>query len=93
MYRDAFGKVLAGDPDYYDDDEVDEMMAELAKPTHVPWFQQAYCKFVEGQRFASQILVLEHTLVSLLGTEIKALNLENLIDKILMIRAGSLQRR
>ena len=31
------------------------MMAELGKPTHVPWFQQAYDKYVEGQRFADQI--------------------------------------
>ena len=55
VYRDAFGKVLAGDPDYYGDASVDEMMAELAKPKHVPWFQQAYDKYVEGQRFANQI--------------------------------------
>ena len=30
-------------------------MAELGKEKHVPWFQQAYDKYVEGQRFASQI--------------------------------------
>ena len=31
------------------------MMAELGNQTHVPWFQRAYDKYVEGQRFASQI--------------------------------------
>ena len=31
------------------------MMAELAQEKHVPWFQQAYNKYVEGQRFASDI--------------------------------------
>ena len=31
------------------------MMDELAKPKHVPWFQQAYDKYVEGQRFTSDI--------------------------------------
>ena len=31
------------------------MMAELGNQTHVPWFQQAYDKYVEGQRFANQI--------------------------------------
>ena len=30
-------------------------MDELAKSKHVPWFQQAYDKYVDGQRFASQI--------------------------------------
>ena len=30
-------------------------MTELGKPTHVPWFQQAYDKYVDDQRFASQI--------------------------------------
>ena len=35
VYRDAFGKVKEGDPDYYGDDTVQEMMDELAKPTHV----------------------------------------------------------
>ena len=32
------------------------MMTELAQEKHVPWFQQAYNKYVEGQRFASDIL-------------------------------------
>ena len=55
IYKGAFTTVRNGDPDYYGDVEVNEMMAELAQPTHVPWFQQAYNKFVEGQRFANQI--------------------------------------
>ena len=55
IYKGAFTQVKAGDPDYYNDVTVDEMIAELAKPTHVPWFQQAYDKYVDGQRFASQI--------------------------------------
>ena len=55
MYTDAFGRVKAGDPDFYGDAGVQEMMAELGNQTHVPWFQQAYEKYVDGQRFASQI--------------------------------------
>ena len=55
VYKNIFNTVKTGDPDYYGDVTVDEMMAELAKPTHVPWFQQAYNKYVEGQRFANQI--------------------------------------
>ena len=55
VYRDAFTTVKDSDLDFYGDINVDEMMAELAKSTHVPWFQQAYDKFVDGQRFASQI--------------------------------------
>ena len=47
--------LLSKDPDYYGDVSVDEMMAELGNQTHVPWFQQAYNKYVEGQRFADQI--------------------------------------
>ena len=31
------------------------MMTELAQEKHVPWFQQAYNKYVEGQRFADQV--------------------------------------
>ena len=73
MYKDAFKTVKEGDPDYYNDVEVQDMMDELAQEKHVPWFQQAYDKFVEGQRFASDILVLEHTLVTLLGKEISLL--------------------
>ena len=47
---------MLGDPGYYNGVvTIDEMMAELANPSHVPWFQQAYNKYVEGQRFASQI--------------------------------------
>ena len=55
IYKKTFTQVKQGDPDYYDDVEVQDMMDELAKPTHVPWFQQAYDKYVEGQRFASDI--------------------------------------
>ena len=55
VYKNAFNTVKAGDPDYYDDSGVDEMMTELAQEKHVPWFQQAYDKYVEGQRFTSQI--------------------------------------
>ena len=55
IYKGAFTTVKTGDPDYYDDVSVQDMIDELAKPTHVPWFQQAYDKFVEGQRFADQI--------------------------------------
>ena len=51
IYRKAFTTVMLGDPDYYKDASVDEMMAELGKAKHVPWIQQAYNKFVEGQRF------------------------------------------
>ena len=29
-------------------------MTELGNQTHVPWFLQAYDKYVEGQRFADQ---------------------------------------
>ena len=55
VYRNAFTQVMLGDPDYYGDASVDEMMTELAQQTHVSWFQQAYEKYVEGQKFASQI--------------------------------------
>ena len=55
IYKNAFKQVKEGDPDYYDDVSVQDMMDELAKPKHVPWFQQAYDKYVEGQRFADQI--------------------------------------
>ena len=55
IYKDAFTQVKAGDPDFYGDATVDEMMTELGQEKHVPWFQQAYNKYVEGQRFASQI--------------------------------------
>ena len=55
IYKDAFTQVKAGDPDFYGDATVDEMMTELAQEKHVPWFQQAYNKYVEGQRFASDI--------------------------------------
>ena len=55
IYKGAFTTVLNGDPDYYNDVTVDDMMTELGKTTHVPWFQQAYEKYVEGQRFADQI--------------------------------------
>ena len=55
IYKNAFTTVKTGDPDYYDDVTVDEMMTELGQATHVPWFQQAYNKFVDGQRFADQI--------------------------------------
>ena len=68
------------------------MMAELAQEKHVPWFQQAYNKYVEGQRFADQILVLEHTLVSLLGLDINLVNLVNLRERIFMIQTDSSQR-
>ena len=30
-------------------------MAELARPKHVPWFKQAYCKYAKGQRFIKDI--------------------------------------
>ena len=30
-------------------------MAELAKPKHVPWFKQAYCKYAKGQGFIKDI--------------------------------------
>ena len=30
-------------------------MTELAQQTHVPWFQQAYDKYVVGQKIADQI--------------------------------------
>ena len=46
---------MLGDPGYYNGVDVNEMMAELGQEKHVPWFQQAYNKYVEGQRFASQI--------------------------------------
>ena len=91
--RTAFTTVKQGDPDYYSDASVDEMMAELGKEKHVPWFQQAYDKYVEGKRFADQILVLQHTLVSLLEKDTRALNLGNFRDKTFMMRAGSSQRR
>ena len=55
IYKGAFTAVKTGDPDYYNDVSVEDMMTELGQPTHVPWFQQAYNRFVEGQRFASQI--------------------------------------
>ena len=55
VYRDAFNAVKAGDPDYYGVVSVDVMMAELSSQTCVPWFQQAYDKYVEDQRFAPQI--------------------------------------
>ena len=55
MYKKAFTTVKEGDPDYYNDVGVEDMMEELGKQTHVPWFQQAYDKYVDGQRFASQI--------------------------------------
>ena len=55
IYRTAFTTVKQGDPDFYGDASVDEMMAELGNQTHVSWFQQAYDKYVEGQRFADQI--------------------------------------
>ena len=55
IYKGSFKQVKEGDPDYYDDVSVQDMMTELGKPKHVPWFQQAYNKYVEGQRFADQI--------------------------------------
>ena len=54
IYKGAFTTVKQGDPDYYGVD-INEMMGELAQEKHVPWFQQAYNKYVEGQRFADQI--------------------------------------
>ena len=32
IYKDAFTTVKTGDPDYYDDVEVEDMMTELAQP-------------------------------------------------------------
>ena len=52
IYKDAFTTVKKGDPDFYGDVEVDDIMEELAQEKHVPWFQQAYEKYVDGQRFA-----------------------------------------
>ena len=31
------------------------MTAELGNPIHVPWFQQAYNKYVDGQRITASI--------------------------------------
>ena len=42
-YRDAFRDEIDSDPTYYDDVTEEDMMAELAKSKHVPWFKQAYC--------------------------------------------------
>ena len=46
---------MLGDPGYYKDVSIDEIMGELGNQTHVPWLQQAYDKYVEGQTFADQI--------------------------------------
>ena len=54
-YRDAFCDEIDSDPTYYDDVTEEDMMAELAKPKHVPWFKQAYCKYAKGQRFIRDI--------------------------------------
>ena len=54
-YRDAFQDEIDSDPAYYDDVIEEDMMAELAKPKHVPWFQQAYCKYAKGKGFIKDI--------------------------------------
>ena len=54
-YRDAFQDEIDSDPAYYDDVTEEDMMAELAKPKHVPWFKQAYCKYAKGQGFIKDI--------------------------------------
>ena len=89
IYKNAFTTVKTGDPDLYGDATVDEMMAELAQPTHVPWFQQAYNKFVEGQRFASQIPGTRTYSGLTLGTRNQSYNSLILIDKTFMIYKDS----
>ena len=55
IYKAAFTTIKTGDPDFYSDVSVQDMMDELAQEKHVSWFQQAYNKYIEGQRFADQI--------------------------------------
>ena len=47
-YRDDFQDEIDSDPAYYGDVTEEDMMAELARPKHVPWLKQAYCKYTKG---------------------------------------------
>ena len=54
-YRDAFQDEIDSDPAYYSDVTEEDMMAELARPKHVPWFKQTFCKYAKGQVFIKDI--------------------------------------
>ena len=56
MYEDAFNAEIASDRDFYKDKDLKtDMIAEMGKPVHLPWFKQAYKNFAKGKRFADQI--------------------------------------
>ena len=56
MYEEGFDAEIADKPDFYKDDALKaDMLAEMAKPVHLPWFKQAYRKYAKGQRFADAI--------------------------------------
>ena len=93
MCRDAFTTVKTGDPDYYGDATVNEMMTELAKPTRVPWFQQAYDKYVKGQRFASEIPSTTTYFGLTLGNRRQGSKLSELQRNDIHDQEGSSQRR
>ena len=56
IYEDAFNAKIADKPDFYKDKDLRaDIVAEMAKPVHLPWFKQAYHKYAKGKRFADQI--------------------------------------
>ena len=56
MYEDAFNKEIAADPSFYKDKDLRaDMVKEMAKDVHEPWFKQAYKLYAKGKRFADEI--------------------------------------
>ena len=56
IYEEAFDNEIADDPAFYKDADLKtDMVKELAKTEHEPWFKQAYRKYAKGQRFADQL--------------------------------------
>ena len=56
MYEDAFDAEIAGDRAFYKDADLKtDMVKEMAKEVHEPWFKQAYKLYAKGKRFADEI--------------------------------------
>ena len=68
IYKGAFTTVKTGDPDYYNDVTVDDMMTELAQPTHVLGSSRLITSLLRDRGLLTRFPVLEHTLGSLFGT-------------------------
>ena len=62
------------------------MMVELGNHDYLSWFQQAYNKYVDGQRFAPAIPGTRKNSGLTLGNDTNPLNSVNLRGKIFMTR-------